>query len=225
MAVNPVSIGLGYSFFLSENAVWCCGKDTSGALGLGNETRDTKGKLHRVTTLSNITFVSCGQGHTLFLDIEGTVYGCGWNGDGQLGLGNIRVALDFNGVLDLKYPVVIPGLPKIQILHTRYNHSIFLDFEGGVWVCGWNNKSQLGLRNVSHILSGKTLKSTKDPRDMRRNLFIDVFRCRRGSVDDSKKKRAANCQNRRSTSHQIYQPQQKALTFPRLLWMRMESWR
>ena len=165
---NPVSIGHGFSFFLSEDAVWCCGNDDCGALGLGKDIKKTFGKLYRVTPLSNITFVSCGQGHTLFLDNEGTAWGCGWNAYGQLGM----------GAVDLNYPVLIPGVPKFQVMHTSYNHSIFLDFEGTPWVCGWNDDGQLGLRDVSRQFLVQRISNLPKIQGIcagnRESTFVDV---------------------------------------------------
>lgn len=81
---NPVSIGVGYSFFLTVDSVWCCGKEDYGGLGLG-DLKTTKKQVLQVESLQNINFISCGQGHTCFLDSEGTVWMCGWNEHGQLG--------------------------------------------------------------------------------------------------------------------------------------------
>ena len=135
-AFNPVSIGQGFSFFLSDNGVWCCGKGIFGSLGLGPSLTNTHKQITKVEfTQRKINFVSCGQAHTCFLDSEGTVWVCGWNDYGQLG---------FDLLTPRFYPTEVEHIPKIKALHTSYNHTILLDFEGGVWTCGWNTCGQLG---------------------------------------------------------------------------------
>ena len=139
---NPVSIGFDFAFFLSaDGGVWCSGVEDNGGLGMGEDILDTGGRVVKLETLANINFVSCGQGHSCFLNANGDVWMCGWNIYGQVG----RPAHQ-TGIF---YPEKITDIPKIRVLHTSFNHTIFLDFEGDVWTCGWNNNGQLGIGSDS----------------------------------------------------------------------------
>ena len=133
---NPVSIGHNFSFFLTHEGVWCCGSKTFGGLGMGVSCLNTLKKAVKVEFSQVIYSVCCGQGHTLFLNSEGKVWACGWNAYGQL------------GALPLSPPRYVPveicDLPKIRSIHTSYNHTILLDCEGEVWICGGNNCGQVG---------------------------------------------------------------------------------
>ena len=141
---NPVSIGFDFAFLSADGGVWCSGAEDYGGLGMGEDFLDTGGRVVKLETLVNINFVSCGQGHSCFLNANGDVWMCGWNKYGQVGR-----PVHQTGIF---YPEKITDIPKIRVLHTSFNHNIFLDFEGDVWTCGWNNKGQLGMGTDSPAL-------------------------------------------------------------------------
>ena len=63
------------------------GLNTSGQLGLGDTTNRTT--FTQVTTNANdIKKIYCGNHHTFILKNDDTLWGCGWNNYGQLGLEN-----------------------------------------------------------------------------------------------------------------------------------------
>jgi alpha-tubulin suppressor-like RCC1 family protein len=86
--------------------------------------------------------VTCGNRHTIFLDSTGKVYGCGYNGLGQLGQSNYN---------DLNVPTLIQYFVNNNIIITNiaccYDDTIFLDSTGKVYSCGYNNHGQLGHGN------------------------------------------------------------------------------
>ena len=64
-----------------------CGRNAEGQLGLGDTTNRTT--FTQVTTnTDNIKSVCCGYDHTFILKNDNTLWGCGGNQYGQLGLGN-----------------------------------------------------------------------------------------------------------------------------------------
>src|SRR3990167_9234292 len=142
---NPVSIGFDFAFYLSaDGGVWCSGAEDFGGLGMGEDILDTNCQVVKLAALENINFVSCGQGHSCFLNAEGEVWMCGWNMYGQVGKDPDRTRIF--------HPEKITYIPKIRVLHTSFNHTIFLDFEGDVWTCGWNHCGQLGMGTDSPAL-------------------------------------------------------------------------
>lgn len=85
--------------------------------------------------------VVAGQSHTLFLDADGKIWGCGSNLFGQLGIGE---GPEDNNLTPIE------NLPKIKSIASKYNHSLALDCSGEVWVFGQNSSGQLGIGNDSN---------------------------------------------------------------------------
>src|SRR3990167_10728112 len=75
-----------------------------------------------------------------FLDVEGSVWTCGRNDFGQLGLGHTMSKFKAENVV---------GLPAIKSMAGGAIHSLFVDFEGSVWACGYNGHDQLGLGDTT----------------------------------------------------------------------------
>ena len=78
--------------------------------------------------------LSAGQNHSLFIDTDFTVWACGNNFFGQLGLGDTGDRMLF---------YKISGVPSIRAVSAGGMHSILLDCDGSVWVCGDNEYGQL----------------------------------------------------------------------------------
>jgi alpha-tubulin suppressor-like RCC1 family protein len=81
------------------------------------------------------TVIAGGDGHSLFLRSDGTVWSCGYNGHGQLGV---------NSLTDKKTPVQISTLTDVISVAAGGDHSLFLRSDGTVWGCGNNGFGQLG---------------------------------------------------------------------------------
>lgn len=121
-----------------------------------------------------------GQSHTLFLDIEGNVWACGWNAYGQLGLVDLHTDHDLTK---------IEGLPPIVSLTSKYNHTMAVDESGGVWAFGWNYSYQLGIAgcNISNNVPTKLsnlplIQAVSTGKSF--SLFLDVDGCVWGCGDN-----------------------------------------
>lgn len=92
---NIVQIALGESHTLALDTngnVWAWGSNYYGALGTG-ETQDSNTKVQVKSpdgegVLSNIVAIAAGSNYSMALDKDGNVYTWGYNGYGNLGLGD-----------------------------------------------------------------------------------------------------------------------------------------
>lgn len=80
-----------------------------------------------------------GYNHFIVLNADGKVYGWGYNGYGQLGLGNTSnyttpVYLNMDNVIDIT---------------ARGNYTAILKKDGTVWMAGYNGNGELGINDTS----------------------------------------------------------------------------
>lgn len=124
------------------------GKNSDGTLGQGTSSAD--GSAHTVYRtprqvlgmgavdyLERMTAVAGGNGWSLALRDDGTVWAWGDNGGGQLGNGTTT---------DSTTPIQVPGLTNIVAIAAggSGNHSLALKNDGTVWAWGRNDLGQLG---------------------------------------------------------------------------------
>jgi alpha-tubulin suppressor-like RCC1 family protein len=91
----------------------------------------------RIPNLTQVVEVQGGQNHVLWRKRDGTVLGCGTNGDGQLGLGD--------EVANAKTPMVVPGLQSIVQISTGNRTLEARDSSGRVFMAGENTRGQIGV--------------------------------------------------------------------------------
>jgi alpha-tubulin suppressor-like RCC1 family protein len=89
-----------------------------------------------VPTRGVVRSVVAGALHSLLLLESGEVYGCGWNLQGQLGLGGVQSVSSW-------YRLAVPGTVR-EVVAGGY-HSFLLLETGEVYACGDNLRGQLGL--------------------------------------------------------------------------------
>merc|ERR1712185_648597 len=83
--------------------------------------------------------VVAGENHTMILAEDGTVFACGRNDYGQLGLGDTTNRSTFTAV-----PALPDGKVAKQVVAGRF-HTMILAEDGTVFACGRNGHGQLGL--------------------------------------------------------------------------------
>ncbi len=105
----------------------------------------------------NIKQISAGAYYSLFLKEDGTVFGCGYNGYGQLGIGNYQYK---NTLQQVKGVNGIGYITNIKQISTGIGHSLFLTNDGVVFGCGANGFGQLGIGNFD--VSKNTLQQVKN---------------------------------------------------------------
>ena len=89
----------------------------------------------QIYIMGSINAVSGGNRHTLFIDGDGNLWGCGSNASGQLGDGTTTNRTN---------PVQIKKGTKFTQVSAGYRHGLALDREGNLWTWGYNGDGQLG---------------------------------------------------------------------------------
>ena len=140
--VKEVYCGENYTLLLkTDGTLWGCGYNGYGQLGLGDTTNRTT--FTQVTTNSDdVKQVYCGDRHTFILKNDGTLWGCGGNGFGQLGLGDNTNRTTFTQITT--------NADDVKSIHGGWEHALMLKNDGTLWSCGYNSFGSLGLGNSGH---------------------------------------------------------------------------
>ena len=135
--IKEVYCGGSYTIILkNDGTLWGCGANGGGQLGLGDTTN--RNIFTQITTNTNdIKSVYCGGYHTFILKNDGTLWGTGYNGNGQLGLGD--------GNNRTTFTQITANADDIKSVYCGWNHTLILENDGTLWDTGCNNAGQLGL--------------------------------------------------------------------------------
>ena len=93
--------------------------------------------LEKLGDYSKIVKISAGAYHLVVLTQGGRVYGTGYNGHGQLGLGND----EYPSILT---PMIGEGASGVTDIAAGYNHTVILKGDKA-YATGWNDFGQLGI--------------------------------------------------------------------------------
>ena len=138
----------GYHTMVLDNTgkVYAWGLNTSGQLGNDNTAQQNTPVLINTGAIANkvIVSIACGWAFTTALDNTGKVYGCGYNGSGQLGDDttvnkNTLILINTGAIANKVIVSVSCGSENI----------IFLDNSGKLYSCGNNLTGQLGNGNTT----------------------------------------------------------------------------
>jgi alpha-tubulin suppressor-like RCC1 family protein len=135
--ITAIAADESSSFFLkNDSTVWSCGGNFYGQLGDGTTiNRSVPVQVNAITRIVALA-QGCLADHTLFIRNDSTVWGCGHNNRGQLGLGMTTS--------DKTIPGQINGFNGIVGVASGISFSLFLNSNGTVWACGDNQVGQLG---------------------------------------------------------------------------------
>ena len=113
----------------NDGTLWNCGANNYGQLGLGDGTN--RNIFTKITTnVDDIKSVYCGYGYTFILKNDGTLWGCGDNQYGQLGLGDTTNRNTFTQITT--------NADDIKSVYCGGFHTLILKNDGTLWSCGWN---------------------------------------------------------------------------------------
>jgi alpha-tubulin suppressor-like RCC1 family protein len=147
---TPQYISCGFRFtivLMTDGTIWGTGINSSGQLGLGNTT-DCEILTQMDTTMiegRTPQYISCGESHTIVLMTDGTIWGTGRNGNGQLGLDNTTDCLTLTQ-MDTTTTI---GNRTPQYISCNITSSYTLMTDGTIWGTGYNSRGQLGLGDTT----------------------------------------------------------------------------
>ena len=135
---TPIAAGLDHSLAVRspDGTVYAWGRNQTGQIG--NGTTSAQGVQSGIVPgLSGVVSVAAGDGHSLALRNDGTVWAWGSNQAGELG--------DDDAGIDKASPVQVANLAGISAVAAGCDHSLALGADGNVWAWGSNSSGQLGL--------------------------------------------------------------------------------
>lgn len=129
-AGNAVSLAVA-----ADGSVWLWGNDAYGQFGDSRFAGPAASQLNpvNVAALAGYSRFSVGEQHVLARAADGALRAWGWNGYGQLGVGDIN---------DRALPSLVAGVPAIRQLAARATHSVAVADDGSVWTWGSNGNGE-----------------------------------------------------------------------------------
>lgn len=137
--VNEVACGSHHSMVLTcDGEVYSWGQNNCGQIGSGSTTNQpTPRKVTASIGSRRCISIACGQTSSMCAMDNGEVYGWGYNGNGQLGLGNNVNQSNPSRVANLQGVV-------IHKIVCGYAHTMALSDDGVLYAWGANSYGQLG---------------------------------------------------------------------------------
>lgn len=155
--VSKVACGSHHSLALTlEGEIYAWGQNNCGQVGSGTTTNQpTPRKVIAVIGSRVAVAIACGQTSSMALMEKGEIYGWGYNGNGQLGLGN---------------NVNQPNPCRVQMLANTiisqivcgYAHTLALSDEGELFSWGANSYGQLGTGNKANLVTPSRVTADGD---------------------------------------------------------------
>jgi len=137
----------------TDGTLWCWGNNSTGSLGQNNKTQYSSPVQVGSDTTWSTTYDQCaggGDSAVFAIKTDGTLWGIGKNGDGELGQGNLTKRSS---------PIQIPGTTWKHI-DIGYSSAFAIKTDGTLWSWGWNNWGNLGQNNRTYYSSPKQIPGT-----------------------------------------------------------------
>ncbi len=146
---NIIAVSCGFNHtaaIKSDGTLWTCGKNNYSQLGYPTtnaynpNTNQDKYNFTQVPSINNVVMVVCEESTTGILKSDGTIWFCGYNGNGFCGMGNKTNLSTFTQV---------SGITDAVMLKMGYNHSAIIRSNNELWTCGQNSNGQLGFNKAA----------------------------------------------------------------------------
>ena len=126
----------------SNGTLWAWGNNTVGQLGNGGSSQ-VFSSLLQIGSLSTWSKVTNGQNFMLALQTNGTLWACGYNNIGQLGLSDLT---------NRSSPVQVGTSSNWTQISAGggIGHALAVQSDGTMWAWGYNTLGQLGLSDLTN---------------------------------------------------------------------------
>jgi alpha-tubulin suppressor-like RCC1 family protein len=155
---QTLAAGASHTAVVSQGDIWTWGANANGQLADGTLT--TRPLAAALPTWSGgVVAVAAGSDHTLFLTADGSVYGAGYDSQGQLGPADGQLG---DGTFNLRRsPVEIGDLPAISAVTAGSSHTVALGVDGSLY--SWDH-SVYTSSSYTHRLSERCFSTVaRDP--------------------------------------------------------------
>ncbi|XP_012252206.2 RCC1 and BTB domain-containing protein 1-like isoform X2 [Athalia rosae] len=146
--IVDIACGSHHSMALTDDGeVYAWGQNNCGQVGSGiSSHQGVPRKVNSALTGKKVVSIFCGQTSSVAVTESGDVYGWGYNGVGQLGIGSY---------VNQPNPTKVSALSGVVIekVACGYAHTLALSDEGTLYVWGGNSYGQLGLGNKANASS------------------------------------------------------------------------
>jgi len=119
-------------YFMVDSSLFASGENEGGRLGSNYDKGDRFLSVPTGIFDTNVTAISSDEGSTLFIKNDNSLWATGWNGYGQLGVGNTT---------DVNTPTKIDD---DVIAVSAKSHVLYTKTDGSLWAMGRNDFGQLG---------------------------------------------------------------------------------
>lgn len=164
--IIEVCCGAYHSLALTnEGELFAWGYNRIGQIGNGQNKNNEWAPINiNPSSAGKFKMISCGYHHSMAISSNGIVYGWGYNGYGQLGIGHYH---------DHVIPQVVMNLNDIsisKIVCGRY-HSLFLSCEGDIYGCGKNSCGQIGSNKLPNLIYPTKMNDSEKFTDISATIF------------------------------------------------------
>jgi alpha-tubulin suppressor-like RCC1 family protein len=149
----------------SDGTVWATGMNSSQQFGLGDSNQRNSWTQVPGFPAAGVSAVkvAAGEAHCLILTADGSIWGSGTNGSGQLGRGNATTTTTFT-----KSTVI----SNVSNVWASSGFTYAQKTDGTVWVAGTNTNGQLGLGSyTSPIITWTQLTSFTNAKSISLGLY------------------------------------------------------
>lgn len=146
--------GRASNSFSGHSYVWTCGQNSYGELGHGDVgQRKVFTKAHSLEGKSVVS-IGAGNEHSVFVTKNGQMLVCGYNDNGQCGLGSTQQVKQLTQVTSLQ------GEEIVQVhIYNGCEHTMAISRDGKLYSFGYNYRGQLGIGTTSSEATPRPVKS------------------------------------------------------------------
>ena len=178
--VKQIACGENFTFAVkNDGSLWACGLNTTSQLGLDNYSNKTSFTKITKNINNDVKEVFCGFNHTFILKNDGSVYACGFNTNGALGLNNTSTKTSFTKVTT--------NISDVKSFACGEDHTMMLKNDGSVWVTGGSYNGQLGLGtsgnyNDKYVFTQVTTNVNNDVKQIAAGYYCSLIIKNDGSL-------------------------------------------